>query len=122
MPEYEKLYISSEGYRRVSCKLQEAQEKLQKTEKEIGALKKEKGEITVQMNEINVETERARKAFLEATTPEHENLYVSGEDYKKLSCEKWLLQEEVQEVKNKSEWKQNRKQSKTEKRNWKINW
>lgn len=98
-----KLYVSSEDYRRVSCKLQEAPEELQKAEKEIAALKKEREEITVQMNEINDEEERARKAYLEATMPEHANLYVSGEDYKKLSYEKWLLQEELQEVKDKME-------------------
>ncbi|XP_065936128.1 tropomyosin-like [Magallana gigas] len=103
MPEYEKLYVSGEDYRRVSCELQEAKEELQKAEKEIAALRKEKDEITVQMNEINDEAERARKAYQEATMLEHENVYVSGEDYKKLSCEKWLLQEELQEVKDKME-------------------
>lgn len=87
----------------MSCDLQEAQKELKKAEKEIAALKKEKDEITVQMNKINDEAEWARKAYLEATMPEQETLYVSGEDYKELSCEKWLLQEELHEVKDKME-------------------
>lgn len=87
----------------MTCELQETQEDLRKTLKEITALKKEREETTVLMNEINDEAERARKAYLEATMPEHESLYVSGEEYKKLSCEKWLVQEELQEVKDKLE-------------------
>lgn len=97
--------------------LEEAQEELQKAEKEISALKKEREEtadlvekmneqvkkMEKQVNEITDEADRMRTAYLEATMPEHENLYVSGEDYKKLSCEKWLLQEELQEVKDKIE-------------------
>lgn len=102
MPEYEKLYFSGKDYRRLSCKLQEAQEKLRKAEKRNSGPERKRRNHSP-MKEKNNEAERLRKACLEATLPEHENLYVSGEDHKKLSCEKWLYQEELLEVKDKME-------------------
>lgn len=75
--------------------LEEAQEELQRAENAIVGLESKQNQYLDVTTDLNNKIKLLEKELLDSKMPEYEKLYVSGEEYKRVTCELQETQEDL---------------------------